>query len=291
MRDDLAGLPTDRPSKEREGIARRGARVLREEPVWLLVALALVLAFPKALHLWTSDPIFSLGFLLVPWAIAWVATRPVEGAGSLWARGGLLVATGGLVVVGWALGVVWAALWALAAALALAALERGAMPGGVVASGLVVLSAPPPLFDAFMIRAQGWVAGASSWVLNGLGIPVVREVFTLEAPSFTFLVEPVCVGLSSLLATFALVGMVGVHARAPLRRLGAAFVVGVFAALAFNLVRVVFVVASAEWYAPVFVEGAFHGGVSLALGLLAFAVAVPVLGRKALDRLGEGGWF
>lgn len=250
------------------------------EPAWLLVAAALILALPKAVGLWAGDPIFSMGFFVVPWAIAWTATRTPQAPASAWTRWALFGGTVALLVGGWFYGSTWASVWAIAASLALVHAEQGTVPRGLVPAGLVVLTAPPPLFDRLMVHAQGGVAAASGGVLSLVGLPVTRDAFTLSTPSFTFLVQPQCVGLTTLLATTALVGMVATHAKAPLRRFGAAVLVGVLASLALNLTRVVGVVASSEWLGPLLVDGAFHGGVSMAMGLAAAGIAIPALGLE-----------
>lgn len=290
-----AGLaPSEEPqppslAEEARVLGRRARASFTSEPAWLLVGLVTVLALPEALRLWTSDPIFSLGFLVFPWAVGWVATRAPTSSppASMGLRVGLLAVAVALALTGWFASLTWAAIWAVAAALALVVAERGQLTRGGVPAALVVLTAPPPFFEALMLEARHVVTASSGHVLDLVGIPVVRDALTLSTSSFTFSVEPQCVGMSSLLATVSLVGIVATHARAPLRRLGLGLLVGVLASLSFNLVRVVGVVASTEWIGPLLVEGAFHSGASLALGMLAFAVAIPALGREHL--LGEEG--
>jgi exosortase len=250
------------------------------QPAFLLVALALVLASTKLVRLWSQDPIYSLGFLVAPWALWWVAWRP---AGEAWAPLGLRVWTLGLTawaaVAGWFTGVAAYALWSVVGALALLAMERGRFKRSVLPLVVLALAAPPPRFDLVMIRAQEWVAAASGAQLSWIGLPVTRDVWTLHTPSYSFFVAPVCTGVSGLLAAVALVGIVASHAAASPGRVAAALAVGGLGTLVLNVERIVVLVALTESQGTWFVEGAFHWAANLALSLVAVAAASPFLLR------------
>lgn len=275
-------------------VARVRAELQRQASLPVLVLLvALALALPAMVYIWSSEAIFSLGFLVAPWAL-WrvLRTQRQEPAATGW-RALALAGSLGLALVGWTLGMAWAAAWAVALALILVGLERGQATTSLLPAGLLALTVPPPAFDRWLVAIQQAVAWSSGKLLALIGTPVTRTALTLETPTYSFQVAPVCTGLSGLLATVALVGMVAHHTQAPRRRLGWALAAGIAAAVALNLLRIMAVVVTAERWGPTLADGAFHGAVSMVLSLVAFGVSLPLL-RARDDEMGlaqrvEGG--
>lgn len=262
-------------------VARARQELQRQLSLPVLVLLVtLALALPALVYVWSSEPIFSLGFLVAPWALWRVLRTGREGPAGIGWRAVVLTGCLGLALAGWTLGAAWAAAWAVALALLLVGLERGQATTATLPAGLLALTVPPPAFDRWLVAIQQAVAWTSGKLLALFGTPVTRTALTLETPSYSFHVAPVCTGLSGLLATIALVGIVGHHVEAPKGRLGLALGAGILAAVGLNLVRILTVVLTAEHWGPTLADGAFHGAVSMVISLIAFGISVPLL----LDR-------
>lgn len=257
----------------REGVARPDASLA-------VVAATALLAIPVAVPRWVEDPIFSLGLLVAPW-VAWRVLREPRGEGAhvAW-RAAALAGAVGFAALGWFARSLIASVAGFAFALLVVALERGATRRAALPVALLALTAPPPGFDSLLVAAQVAVAKVSGGVLTLLGMSVVREAWLLKTPSYTFIIAPVCTGLSGLLATTALVGIVATHREAPARRVALALAAGAAAAILLNVARIVLVVGAAEAWGAEFAEAAFHATVGLLLALAGFALALPLLGGR-----------
>ncbi|MBW3583329.1 MAG: exosortase/archaeosortase family protein [Euryarchaeota archaeon] len=245
---------------------------------WVLVIVTAFVAAPKLVHVWSSSPIFSLGFLVAPWAVWWVARLPDADAKAPHAvRLGLLLVAMALAISGWYLAAPFLALWAVVVALLLVAVEKGRPAGASLSLLVLALSVPPPGFDGLLADAQSGVTASSALVLGAIGLPVTIEAFTLIAPTYRFTVTPACSGFAGLLSSFALIGIVGMHLSAGWRRLGLALAVGLGLTVALNVARVVVLVWVTETSGPMLIESAFHEGISLALSIVAALVVIPIL--------------
>ncbi len=255
----------------------------RLDPSLVFLAAVTLIAAPALFTFWAGDEIYSLGFLVLPWALWYVASRPrTDAAPESW-RVAAFATSAALGLLAWSFRSVTLALWAVVAAAAVVALERGTQKQALVPLGLLAITVPPPGFDGILLKSQLAVAASSEWMLGILGTPVHRNTggFLLQAPVYNYSVEPLCTGLSGILATVALVGIAALHLGSPRRMALYALGAGVAATVILNIVRIVALVLVTESQGPKYIEGAFHETSSLVLSLLAFAVTIPFLLRKA----------
>lgn len=249
---------------------------MRQPTHWVLLVAGLAAA-PRVLNFWWGDEFYSVGFMVAPWAF-WAVLRQErrESAPDAW-RIVALAATAGLVVAGWFLRDPVLSLWGVAAALALHSLEAGTHRTSWLPVLLLAITVPPPGFEPILLASQRAVAAMSEWTLNAIGLPVERDVFLLTGPQYTYSVEPLCTGLSGILASTLLVGMAASHLETPPRMAWLAFAIAVGGTILFNMLRIVLLVAVTEARGPGLIQGAFHEGVGLALSLVAVAAAIPAL--------------
>lgn len=253
-------------------------------PVWGPLVVATLVALPDAIFLWWNNPIFSLGLIVLPWAVWYVGFHAPEAGRHAPPRFHVttLALTVALVLTGLYVQSLWLQMAAVAAGLALVALYRGLRPRAWVAVTLLALTVPPPGYDALLAGIQGGVTTAAATLLIWLQRPIQYDDITITVAGYRFWVTPLCTGVSGLLATTALVGITGVHLDTQRRAWAAALGLAALAAIVLNLVRIVVVVLVTEHFGPVIAEGAFHELISLALGVVAVLAAAPLLLHRTL---------
>lgn len=255
----------------------------RPHAALFLAGLVALLAAPKLLRFWAGDPIFSLGFLVAPWAIWWILRLEPKEAARIEFRLTAFALALALAVGAWHLRSTWMSLWALVAAMAAVAAEKGRLKSAALPLVLLAIMAPPPAFDTFLNGAQLAVAGASAFILRLIGTPVVWDGFILSTSEYSFVVEPLCSGMSGMLATTALVGIAGTHLGAGRKRMLLAIGLGLLMTWTLNLLRVVVLVALTQHRGPDLIEGAFHDGVSLVMSIAVTLLLLPLLLMRRTD--------
>ncbi len=247
------------------------------KPTHWMIAVASLAAAPRLLPFWWGDEFYSVGLLVAPWAF-WAILRQKDRtpAPERWRYGAMAVMIF-FVVAGWVFRDVMLSLWGVAAALALHTLEAGTYRKAWVPTALLAITVPPPGMDTILLWSQKSVAVLSEGALNMLGLPVVRDSFLLTGPSYSYAVEPLCTGLSGILASVLLVGMAASHLNTPRKYAMMAMAIAVGGTMLFNIERIVLLVAITEVRGPSLIQSAFHEGVGLALSLAAFAAAIPPL--------------
>ncbi len=245
-------------------------------PHWFL-AVACLAAAPRLLPFWWEDEFYSVGLLVAPWAF-WAVLRQTakNPAPERWRMVGI-AATLAFVIAGWVFRDVMLSLWGVAAALALHSLEAGTYRKSWIPTALLAITVPPPGSQWFLLWSQKVVAVLSSMSLAGLGMPVTRDSFLITGPSYSYAVEPLCTGLSGILAGILLVGMTANHLGTNRKNVILALAIVIGGTILFNIQRIVLLVAITEVRGPSLIQGAFHEGVGLALSLVAFAAAIPPL--------------
>lgn len=243
----------------------------------VLTGVVALLAVPKLLRFWAGDPIFSLGFLVAPWVVWWILRLEPRVPSRTEVRLAAFAVTLLLAVAAWHFRSTWMALWALVAGLALVSAEKGRLDGAALPLVLLAVMAPPPFFDTVLNGAQLAVAWSAGITLATFGVPITWDGFILTTASYTFIVEPLCSGMSGLFSTAALVGIVGTHLAPDRRRILLALGIGLLATWLLNLLRVILLVAVTEHSGPNLIESAFHDGVSLVMSIGVALALLPLL--------------
>jgi exosortase len=247
------------------------------QDVLAIAAVTGMLALPRLVPFWWHDAVHSLGLLVAPWVV-WRILR-LRGEGVSEDAGAWAIAAATVALWGWRTADPFIALAGLALGLLTVATARGPPRRAALPLAALLLTVPPPGFEAMLLAAQKFVAVASAAGLAAIGIASERSGFQLATANHLYSVEPLCTGLSGVLATAALVLMTAEHLRPGTGRMALALAVGLGVVLALNVVRIVALVALTEAQGPRWIEGAFHETLSLALSILAVLAVLPFLLR------------
>jgi exosortase len=237
---------------------------------------------------WRHDENYSHGFLVVPFAafVAWTRREALQRAPSRPSDGGLVLLAIGLAL--FAAGKLGAELFltrlsligVLAGSIAFvwgpAHLRILAFPLGCL---LFMVPLPAIIFNQLTFPLQLIASTIGETVIQGAGIPVLREGNVLQLPSRTLEVAEACSGIRSLtsLMMFAVVLGHFSQQRTAIRVLIALAAIPL--AIVANAMRVAGTGIASEWISPAAADGFLH----MFSGLAMFVFAL--LGLMAVQRV------
>jgi exosortase len=246
---------------------------------------------------WWDDPNFSHGFLVPPFSgfLVWrlrhkLAALPVRGrwvglpvllagvvalllgdiASELFlARSSLLVILAGLIL--FHLGGAW--------------LRALAFPLGFL---FFMIPLPATLFYAVAFPLQHVAAQNAVWVLDLIGVPVLRDGNVIHLSQVTLGVTEACSGIRSLMSLLALAVAWGYLTLSGSWAIAALAASAVPITIAANAGRVVVTGLVAQWLGPWYAQGFFHSFSGWLIFVFAFACLFVVHRLIRLGRRGSG---
>jgi exosortase len=247
-------------------------------------------------HAWSTDANYSHGFL-VPLLSVYFAHEALRRGPIAWRPGTalgfvLLVAAllGKLVTIALPLGLVayLSLVLGLAGVCSLLA-GRAALGRFGFAIAFLVFMVPLPvaLYSAIASPLQLLVSKAASNLLNGLGIPVLRQGNTMTLPGgLVLFVAEACSGMRQLTGFLALTTACAYMSRRPLWYRGVLVTSSVPIAMTANVIRVIVTAFIMYFLNPKYASGTFHtleGLAMMCLGLGLLAAECWVLGHWAAE--------
>jgi len=244
-------------------------------PVTIAVLLA-VLYGPVLVYLvrvWLESPYYSHGFLvlIVSAVIAWLRRKELL-KGRPAAAGAAVLALGlAVYVAGFVYRIQW--LWASSVVPVLAGLLLQFRGVGATRAMLfpllfLFLMIPLPLGDLAAVPLQSVSAGWSAWLLQTLGVPVVRTGCEIQLAGTVFLVGAPCSGMQTLVSLLAFAVLFAYLLKGPYLRRTFLVLLALPAALVANVVRITFLVYAARTWGEETTLGVLHGASSVAVFLL-----------------------
>ncbi|MGH7856881.1 MAG: exosortase A [Candidatus Binatia bacterium] len=247
---------------------------------------------------WWEDPNYSHGFL-VPLFSGYLIWEKRERLRSLsvdgsWAGFPLLLAGIGLLLVG----VVGAedflmrsSLIVVLGGLVLLHLGRDVFRELLFSLGFLVFMVPLPfiVFNAVAFPLQGIAAANAAWLLDTLGVPVLRDGNVLHLSHISLGVTEACSGIRSLISLLAL-ACVWAYLAVPGMAWKAVFVAAaVPITVAANAARVVLTGLVGQWFGVEYASGFFHGFSGWLIFLAAVLCLLALQGSIALAAGRAGG--
>lgn len=260
----------------RQAIDGARARPLAAALVGLTVALA-AFAYAPVLRwlvdVWSSNPYYAHGFLLLPIApfVAWnrrerlaQAPRRVHDVDVLW-----LAPAAALFILGRGMSSNYLQAWSLAPLLVgLLLLTQGRDRTRLLTWPLAMMALllPVPFQEWFFGPLQRAATAGAAGLVSAFGMSVSWSATTLTVAGHTFEVVPLCAGLSSTLSLFAITALATLLW--PVRPAGAraaVFALVLPIALVSNALRIASTVTVAAWRGPELALAFFHSGGALLL--------------------------
>jgi len=248
-------------------------------------AAILALHFDDWLRLiprWCSDPNYSHGFFVPPFALLFLWERRAEIL-SATARPSWLGLP--LLLFGTAVKLATAfynSLFLSSASMIFTILGAVLLLGGrdlfrIVAVPvlflLLMLPLPLPLYERVALPLQRLAAVASTTILQGLGIPSLCEGNVIELPQRTLQVEEACSGIRSLTGFIALGVAFAYLARRPMWERVALVLSTIPISILMNVLRVLVTALLAYWNLDPLAKGTPHAATSLVF----FGIAALIL--------------
>jgi exosortase len=267
--------------------ARGGAAALPFVTAALFAALYAPVAAPLA-HQWLNDPNYQHG-LAVPIVSAYILWRrrdsleAASGPKAVLAGGALMIAAAALLVGGTAASELFTARLSLPFMLIglLLALKGGEFVRRAAFPLLflfMMIPLPYILYYKLTFPMQIMSAKLSAYILQSVGLEVIRHGNILSLPTYTFEVVAACSGLRSLMTmvTLALVMCALPGLSGPRRIVLAASSVPI--AVAANAIRLAAIAIGASAISPSFADGALHEISGLIVFLTGFIMLMIVWG-------------
>jgi len=130
---------------------------------------------------------------------------------------------------------------------------------------LLMVPLPTPIYDRIALPLRQFAAVVSTGVLQGLGIPALREGNVVILPDRTLEVAEACSGMRFLTGFIALGASFAYLSRRPRWERIVLLVSSVPIAIVVNAIRVTVIALLAHWGYNSFVDGAPHAGTALVL--------------------------
>lgn len=141
----------------------------------------------------------------------------------------------------------------------------------------------PLLFLIFMVplpmvaianlsfRLKIFAAQVSTFIINILGVPAVRDGSVIRTMHSYVMVEDPCSGIRSLVALIALGALMAYYSELSIKRKMALFISSIPIAVSTNIIRIVILTLASEMYGEKFATGTFHNIMGVAVFVIAFA--------------------
>lgn len=130
-------------------------------------------------------------------------------------------------------------------------------------------------------KLKTFAAAASTVIVRGLGVPVIREGSIMKTMHAYLVVEDPCSGIRSLIALIALGALMAYFSHMPRSKKAGLFMSSVPIAISTNIIRIVALTMASEMYGSKFAMGFFHE----AMGIMVFVFAF--LGLTLVSRILE----
>ena len=141
----------------------------------------------------------------------------------------------------------------------------------------------PILFLIFMVplpmvaianlsfRLKIFAAQISTFVINRLGVPAIREGSVIKTMHAYIMVEDPCSGIRSLVALIALGALMAYFSNISKVRKGVLFATSIPIAISTNVIRIISLVMVGEIYGQQYASGVFHDTMGILVFVFAFA--------------------
>jgi len=272
--------------------------------VWLVVAAGLAGVWWQQLlrlaEVWDHDANYSHGFVvpIVSLGFAWMAWQSVGPPLARRVGRGPVIGGGYLAIGGFLLHVAsWYFDWLLADVVSLIVVLLGlllmlggskALKGYAFATCFLIFMAPWPnvVYTPLAVWMQQLVSGASTWMVQALGLPAYREGFVIHVADHQLEVAQACSGLTALTAVLALSFAIGHVVRRGWWFTSILVVLAWPIAFASNCLRVIVMALVTYYWGPEWISGHWHDiqglttiALSAAMMLLAAWLAYDVQTR------------
>ncbi len=145
-----------------------------------------------------------------------------------------------------------------------------------------MIPVPAIVFNAITFPLQSVATSVATWMLQGVGVPVLREGNVISLPHATLEVAEACSGIRSLVTLLALGAAYGYFTQRTAWRRVVLFVSAVPIAIVANAVRIAGTGLLAQWFGAQAAEGFFHtfsGWLVFAAAFVLMLAMAAVLGR------------
>lgn len=119
-------------------------------------------------------------------------------------------------------------------------------------------------------RLKIFAAAVSTWIINGLGVPAIREGSVIRTMNAYIIVEDPCSGIRSLIALIALGALMAYFSDLSKPKKVIVFLSSIPIAIATNVIRVVALSLAAEMYGMTEATGLFHDIMGVLIFVFAF---------------------
>jgi len=120
-------------------------------------------------------------------------------------------------------------------------------------------------------RLKIFAAQISTFAINRLGVPAIREGSVIKTMHAYIMVEDPCSGIRSLVALIALGALMAYFSNISKVRKGVLFLTSIPIAISTNVIRIISLVMVGEIYGQQYASGVFHDAMGILVFVFAFA--------------------